>query len=195
MKTAIQFKVASFPKVRFQNGFATPAMPKISVVLGDITTLKVDAIVNAANAGLRGGGGVDGAIHRAAGLGLLQEIIEKYPDGIVVGEAVATFAHNLKAMYVIHTVGPRYYLDGVDHARLLADAYRNSIRVATELGCKSIAFPAISTGVYGYPRVEATQIAVKTVREEVTAGTELQEIIFCCFDQATADCYTQEMTR
>lgn len=168
-------------------------MPKISVVLGDITKLEVDAIVNAANAGLRGGGGVDGAIHRAAGLGLLAEIIEKYRDGIVVGEAVPTFGHNLKAMYVIHTVGPRYYLDGVDHAKLLADAYRNSLRVANELGCKSIAFPAISTGVYGYPIDEACAIAVKTVREELAAGTELQEIIFCCFSEEDAEIYSAKL--
>ena len=160
-------------------------MTSVSVVLGDITKLEVDAIVNAANVSLRGGGGVDGAIHRAAGLGLLEEIIEKYPDGIIVGEAVPTFGHKLKAMYVIHTVGPRYYLDGVDHAKLLADAYRNSIRVANELGCKSIAFPAISTGVYGYPIDEATEIAVRTIREEIAAGTELQEIVFCCFDEET----------
>ena len=168
-------------------------MTTFKVVLGDITTLEVDAIVNAANAGLRGGGGVDGAIHRAAGLGLLEEIIEKYPDGIVVGEAVPTFGHKLKAMYVIHTVGPRYYLDGVDHAKLLADAYRNSIRVADELGCKSIAFPAISTGVYGYPIDEATAIAVKTVQEELASGRELQEIVFCCFDDEAFEVYKNEL--
>jgi len=161
----------------------------IRVVLGDITKLKVDAIVNAANVSLRGGGGVDGAIHRAAGLGMLQEITEKYPDGIVVGEAVATFAHDLDAMYVIHTVGPRYYLGGVDHAKLLADAYRNSMRVASELGCKSIAFPAISTGVYGYPIEQATEVALRTVREEIAAGTELQEIIFCCFSEDVSQAY------
>ena len=164
-------------------------MAKVKVVMGDITKLKTDAIVNAANVALRGGGGVDGAIHRSAGPGLLEEIIEKYPDGIVVGEAVATFGHKLKAMYVIHTVGPRYYLGGVDHAKLLADAYRNSMKVANDLGCKSIAFPSISTGVYGYPMDEAAEIAVRTVREEVAAGNELQEIVFCCFDQEAADCY------
>jgi O-acetyl-ADP-ribose deacetylase len=169
-------------------------MTSISVVLGDITKLEVDAIVNAANVSLRGGGGVDGAIHRAAGLGLLEEIIEKYPDGIIVGEAVPTFGHKLKAMYVIHTVGPRYNLDGVDHAKLLADAYRNSLRVANELGCKSIAFPAISTGVYGYPNAEATDIAVRTIREEIAAGTELQEIVFCCFDDTTATLYERELS-
>ena len=168
-------------------------MTSISVVLGDITKLEVDGIVNAANVSLRGGGGVDGAIHRAAGLGLLEEIIEKYPDGIIVGEAVPTFGHKLKAMYVIHTVGPRYYLDGVDHAKLLADAYRNSIRVANELRCKSIAFPAISTGVYGYPIDEATEIAVRTIREEIAAGTELQEIVFCCFDDANFEAYKNEL--
>ena len=168
-------------------------MTTFKVVLGDITTLEVDAIVNAANAGLRGGGGVDGAIHRAAGLGLLEEIIEKYPDGIVVGEAVPTFGHKLKAMYVIHTVGPRYYLDGVDHAKLLADAYRNSIRVADELGCKSIAFPAISTGVYGYPIDEATAIAVKTVQEELASGRQLQEIVFCCFDDEAFEVYKNKL--
>jgi O-acetyl-ADP-ribose deacetylase (regulator of RNase III) len=168
-------------------------MTSISLVLGDITKLEVDAIVNAANVSLRGGGGVDGAIHRAAGLGLLEEIIEKYPDGIIVGEAVPTFGHKLKAMYVIHTVGPRYYLDGVDHAKLLADAYRNSLRVANELGCKSIGFPAISTGVYGYPIDEATEIAVRTIREEIAAGTELQEIVFCCFDEANFEAYENEL--
>lgn len=171
------------------NGSATPAVARVKVVLGDITKLETDAIVNAANVSLRGGGGVDGAIHRAAGLGMLQELTEKYPDGIVVGEAVATFGHNLKAMYVIHTVGPRYYLEGVDHAKLLADAYRNSMRVANQLGCKSIAFPSISTGVYGYPVAEAAEIAVRTVREEVSAGSELQEIVFCCFDSETANQY------
>jgi O-acetyl-ADP-ribose deacetylase (regulator of RNase III) len=158
-------------------------MTSISVVLGDITKLEVDAIVNAANVSLRGGGGVDGAIHRAAGLGLLEEIVEKYPDGIIVGEAVPTFGHKLKAMYVIHTVGPRYYL-----------AYRNSLRVANELGCKSIAFPAISTGVYGYPNAEATEIAVRTIRQEIAAGTELQEIVFCCFDDTTATLYELELS-
>ncbi|MEY4321817.1 MAG: hypothetical protein RL167_545 [Actinomycetota bacterium] len=168
-------------------------MTSISVVLGDITKLEVDAIVNAANVSLRGGGGVDGAIHRAAGLGLLEEIVEKYPDGIIVGEAVPTFGHKLKAMYVIHAVGPRYYLDGVDHAKLLADAYRNSIRVANELGCKSIAFPAISTGVYGYPIDEATEIAVRTIQVEIAAGTELQEIVFCCFDDANFEAYKNEL--
>jgi O-acetyl-ADP-ribose deacetylase (regulator of RNase III) len=140
---------------------------------------------------LRGGGGVDGAIHRAAGLGLLHEIVEKYPHGIIVGEAVPTFGHKLKAMYVIHTVGPRYYLDGVDHATLLADAYRNSIRVANELGCKSIAFPAISTGVYGYPIDEACAIAVKTIREELASGNELQEIVVCCFDENNHSAYVE----
>ncbi|MEN9749468.1 MAG: hypothetical protein RL149_546 [Actinomycetota bacterium] len=168
-------------------------MTSVSVVLGDITKLEVDAIVNAANVSLRGGGGVDGAIHRAAGLGLLEEIIEKYPEGIIVGEAVPTFGHQLKAMYVIHTVGPRYYLDGVDHAKLLADAYRNSIRVANELGCKSIAFPAISTGVYGHPIDEATEIAVRTIREEIAAATELQEIVFCCYDDTIAAAYEREL--
>jgi O-acetyl-ADP-ribose deacetylase (regulator of RNase III) len=106
-----------------------------------------------------------------------------------VGEAVATFGHKLKAMYVIHTVGPRYNLGGVDHAKLLADAYRNSMRVANDLGCKSIAFPAISTGVYGYPIEEAAEIAVHTVREEIAAGNELQEIVFCCFEEANFAVY------
>ena len=164
-------------------------MARVKVVMGDITKLKTDAIVNAANVSLRGGGGVDGAIHRAAGLGMLQELTEKYPDGIIVGEAVATFGHKLKAMYVIHTVGPRYNLGGVEHAKLLADAYRNSMKVASELGCKSIAFPAISTGVYGYPIEEAAEIAVHTVREEIAAGNELQEIVFCCFDKEVAERY------
>ena len=171
------------------NGSATPAMPKVRVVVEDITKLRVDAIVNAANVGLRGGGGVDGAIHRAAGLGLLEELQEKYPDGIVVGEAVATFGHHLPAMYVIHTVGPRYYLEGVDHERLLASAYRNSLKVALQLGCKTVAFPAISTGVYGYPIAEAAKVAVSTVMNELHEGLELQEVIFCCFNEESADAH------
>lgn len=168
-------------------------MPKVRVLVDDITKLKVDAIVNAANVALRGGGGVDGAIHRAAGLGLLQELQEKYPDGIVVGEAVATFGHKLPAMYVIHTVGPRYYLEGVDHERLLADAYRNSLQVAVGLGCKTVAFPAISTGVYGYPVQEAAQIAVNTVMNQLHDGLELQEVIFCCFTEETAEAHRQAL--
>jgi O-acetyl-ADP-ribose deacetylase (regulator of RNase III) len=92
-------------------------------------------------------------------------------------------------MYVIHAVGPRYYLGGVDHAKLLADAYRNSMKVANELGCKSVAFPSISTGVYGYPIGEAAEIAVNTIRDEIAAGSELQEVVFCSFSQEDADVY------
>ena len=160
---------------------------RIEVCRADITSLPVDAIANAANRSLLGGGGVDGAIHRAAGPGLLAEC--RQLGGCPTGEARVTGAYNLPAAHVIHTVGPRYYLDGVEHERLLADAYRNSLKVALQLGCKTVAFPAISTGVYGYPIAEAAQVAVNTVMNELHDGLELQEVIFCCFNEESADAH------
>lgn len=137
-------------------------MDHIKIVQGDITTAEVDAIVNAANSRMLGGGGVDGAIHRAAGpelLALCQKVPEENGVRCPAGQARITGAGNLKARYVIHTVGPRY---GVDEPadRLLASAYRNSLDLAVSHGCRSIAFPAVSCGVYGYPRNEAAAIAV-----------------------------------
>ena len=144
---------------------------KIHAVQGDITKAKVDAIVNAANPVLRGGGGVDGAIHKAAGIGLMVECMNKYPHGCPVGMARITDGHRLPAKYVIHTVGPdlREY-DSSIGGHLLSLCYRSSVRLAAEYGITSIAFPAISTGVYGFDSKDAAAIAIVAIREYALAG-------------------------
>ncbi len=143
-------------------------MSRILVKTGDITKERACAIVNAANSSLMGGGGVDGAIHRAGGPDILKECKKirrtKYPDGLPTGEAVVTTAGNLPAKYVIHTVGPIWGRCGDRCDELLANAYRNSLKTALELGCDSIAFPAISTGIYGFPKDRAAKIAYETVK-------------------------------
>ncbi|MCF7549765.1 O-acetyl-ADP-ribose deacetylase [Pseudonocardia sp. WMMC193] len=140
----------------------------IEFVQGDITTQEVDAVVNAANSGLLGGGGVDGAIHRAGGPDILRECEElrrtRFPDGLPTGRAVATTAGRLPARWVIHTVGP-VYAKRQDRSALLASAYRESLRVADELGARTVAFPAVSAGIYGWPLDDAARIAVTTVRD------------------------------
>jgi O-acetyl-ADP-ribose deacetylase (regulator of RNase III) len=142
--------------------------PNIKIKVGDITKEKVCAIVNAANSSLMGGGGVDGAIHRAGGPAILEACKEvrqeRYPDGLPTGQAVATTAGVMDARYVIHTVGPIYAHCGSECETLLASCYTNSLRVAGELGCKEIAFPAISTGIYGYPKDQAARIAYSSVK-------------------------------
>jgi len=149
----------------------------IEILHGDITTLTVDAIVNAANCSLLGGGGVDGAIHRAAGPELLKECITLH--GCATGEAKVTRAYKLPCKFVIHTPGPVYEDGAHGEAHLLASCYENSLRRAAENHCASVAFPCISTGIYGYPLREAAQIAVATVR---AWRAELpQKVIFCCF--------------
>ena len=140
----------------------------IIIKTGDITKENVCAIVNAANSSLMGGGGVDGAIHRAGGPGILEACRkirqEQYPNGLPTGEAVATTAGNLPSKYIIHTVGPVYHQCGENYAELLALCYTNALKTAVELGCKDIAFPAISTGIYGYPKEKAASIAYETVK-------------------------------
>jgi len=157
----------------------------IEVVRADITTLNVDAIVNAANEALRGGGGVDGAIHRAAGPGLLEEC-RRYP-GCPTGEAVLTGGHRLPARYVIHTVGPVWRGGSAGEAATLARAYESVFRLAREHGdIASIAFPAISTGVYGFPKDAAARIAVSSMRSHVS---EFERIVACLFDDESVRLY------
>jgi O-acetyl-ADP-ribose deacetylase len=156
---------------------------KIEVLHGDITEQAVDAIVNAANGSLMGGGGVDGAIHRAGGPAILEECKQvranQYPDGLPTGQAVATTAGDLPARWVIHTVGP-VYAKSEDRSGLLTSCHVESLRVADELGARSVAFPAISTGVYGYPLDEAAPLALAAARD---ADTRVQEVRFVLFDE------------
>jgi O-acetyl-ADP-ribose deacetylase (regulator of RNase III) len=159
---------------------------KIDVLRGDITKLDVDAIVNAANSSLLGGGGVDGAIHRAAGPELLAEC--RTLGGCPTGEARITGGYRLKARHVIHTVGPIYRGGAQGEAALLSSCYKNSLKLAVENGLHSVAFPNISTGVYGYPKEEAAQIAVKTV-QDFQATADSLHVIFCCFDDENLRLY------
>ena len=160
-------------------------MTSITLIQGDITTQSVDAIVNAANSTLLGGGGVDGVIHRRGGPAILAECKElragTYERGLPVGEAVATTAGDLDARWVIHTVGPVHSYDE-DRSSLLVSCYRESLRVATELGATTIAFPAISTGVYGWPMNDGARKAVDTVRATLPE-TSIEEVRFVLFDQ------------
>ena len=156
-------------------------MPKIVLVEGDITKQRVDAIVNAANSSLMGGGGVDGAIHRAGGRSILEECEEiratSYPDGLPTGLAVATTAGDLDAKWVIHTVGPTY-AKSEDRSHLLASCHTESLRIADQQGAESVAFPAISTGVYRYPIEEAADIAISAVAASRTSVGEVRFVLF-----------------
>ena len=158
---------------------------RLTVIEADITTLAVDVIVNAANSSLLGGGGVDGAIHRAAGPELLAEC--RTLGGCETGQAKITKGYNLPARFVIHTVGPVWHGGGHGEAELLASCYRNSIQLAAANDCKTIAFPAISTGVYGYPAEEAAEIAVRTVADALAEHPTVEEVTFCCFNSRSAE--------
>jgi len=159
-------------------------MNRIEIIKGDITKLEEDVIVNAANSGLLGGGGVDGAIHRAGGAQILEDCkaIRAKQGKLQTGGAVITRAGNLPAKYVIHTVGPIWGGGVYDENIKLGNCYQNSLQLAIDNGCKTIAFPNISTGVYGYPKQEAAEIALKTVTEFITKHPEIEKVVFCCFD-------------
>ncbi|HEX6548733.1 MAG TPA: O-acetyl-ADP-ribose deacetylase [Candidatus Dormibacteraeota bacterium] len=165
--------------------------PKIEAVRGDITRERVDAIVNAANVHLAGGGGVDGAIHRAAGAAELHEACRKL-GGCPTGDAKTTPGFNLAARWIIHAVGPQYRDGRHGEPEQLASAYRRSLEVADELGAHSVAFPAISTGIYGYPREEAARIAVETIR---ATSTQVELVRLVAFDDETLQLYEQELSR
>lgn len=162
-------------------------MSRIRAIQGDITKLAVEAIVNAANSTLLGGGGVDGAIHRAAGPELLAEC--RGLGGCVTGEAKITAGYRLPAKYVIHTVGPVWRGGSRGEPALLASCYRSSLRLAVERGIRSIAFPCISTGVYGYPVDAAAAVAVGTVREFLKENPAEIEVVFCCFSEGDLEVY------
>jgi O-acetyl-ADP-ribose deacetylase len=158
-------------------------MTVITAVLGDITEQDVDAIVNAANNAMRGGGGVDGAIHRAGGPAILRDCIARFPDGLATGDAGWTTAGELPARWVIHTVGPNYNAGQRDRS-LLTSCYRRALEVADELRARSVAFPLISAGVYGWPRPDAIAAAVETI---VAADTHVDEVRVVAFDAAMHD--------
>jgi len=158
---------------------------RVSAVKGDITKLHVDAIVNAANSSLLGGGGVDGAIHRAAGPDLLEEC--RQLRGCKTGQAKATKAYNLPAKFVIHTVGPVWGEENGREEELLALCYLNSLQVARDLKVRTLAFPAISTGIYGFPKHEAAKIAIQEVRDFPEV---FDSVVFVCFDDETAEIYS-----
>jgi len=164
---------------------------RISIIQGDITQIGVDAIVNAANSSLLGGGGVDGAIHRVGGPKILEEcreIVGRQGNSLP-GEAVITTGGNLPAKYVIHTVGPVWQGGSKEEAKTLANCYRNSLELAVKHGVSTIAFPNISTGIYGYPKQEAAQIAVETVGTFLSGDDKLERVHFVCFDQQNFDLY------
>lgn len=165
---------------------------RLVAVDADIATLAVDAVVNAANAQLRGGGGVDGAIHRAAGPELLAAC--RAIGGCPTGEARITPGFRLPARWVIHAVGPVWQGGGLGEAGLLAGCYRHGLALAVEHGASTIAFPAISTGVYGYPLEEATRVAVATVAQVVRDEARIAQVTFCCFGAAALAAYRQELS-
>ena len=171
---------------------------RVMVKVGDITTEDVEAIVNAANSSLMGGGGVDGAIHRAGGPEILKECKEirgtQYPDGLPTGQAVMTTAGKMAAKYIIHTVGPVYGRGGKDKAEQLASCYRNALKLAAAKGAQTIAFPAISTGVYGYPLDEAAKVSSGTVEEFLKSEASIREVRLVFFSRGDAETFLKNQS-
>ncbi|CAG9185005.1 O-acetyl-ADP-ribose deacetylase [Cupriavidus laharis] len=168
----------------------------LQVVHGDITRMEVDAVVNAANSGLLGGGGVDGAIHGAGGPAIMAacKAIRDAQGGCPTGEAVITTGGLLPAPYVIHAVGPVWHGGGQNEDAQLASAYRNSIRLAAEHHLRTIAFPNISTGIYGFPRERAADIAIRTVREALATVPGIEQVTFVCFDDENYNLYRERLS-
>jgi O-acetyl-ADP-ribose deacetylase len=168
----------------------------IELIQGDITKITIDAIVNAANSSLLGGGGVDGAIHRAGGPAILAacQLIRAKQGGCKVGEAVITTAGKLPAKYVIHTVGPVWNNGESQEVKLLASAYRNSLELAVEHGVKTIAFPNISTGIYRFPKDLAAQVAIESVMDFLEETDQIERVIFVCFDEENFGIYEELLT-
>lgn len=168
---------------------------KIRLVQGDITDLNVDAIVNAANPTLMGGGGVDGAIHRRGGSTILEECrrirATEWPDGLPTGKAVMTSGGNLKARNVIHAVGPVWQGGSHGEPELLAEAYRNALRLAVSRGLRSVAFPSISTGAYGFPVERASRVAMRVMKEFLEKEARLEEVVFVLFSERDLEVYRQ----
>lgn len=164
---------------------------KLHILQSDITQLTVDAIVNAANSSLMGGGGVDGAIHRAGGPVILEECrkIIARQGGCKTGEAVITTSGNMPAKFVIHTVGPVWNGGNNEEADKLSNCYKNSLRLAVENNCRTVAFPNISTGIYGYPKKQAAGVAVTAVKDFIKDNNTLDKVIFICFDKENFDLY------
>jgi len=174
-------------------------MTQIEVILGDITKIAVDAIVNAANSSLMGGGGVDGAIHKAAGPALLEECIKiaekRRPNSpCPAGDAVITGAGKLPAKYVIHTVGPIWNGGTQGEPELLASCYRKSLLLAQETGLESVAFPSISTGVFGYPKEKAALTAIAVIRETLQKTQGIKRVVFVCFDKENYSLYHSQIS-
>ncbi|MBY4945207.1 O-acetyl-ADP-ribose deacetylase [Cupriavidus respiraculi] len=167
----------------------------LQVVHGDITRMEVDAIVNAANSGLMGGGGVDGAIHGAGGPAIMEACrgIRESQGGCPTGQAVITTGGRLPAPYVIHAVGPVWHGGGQDEDALLASAYRNSVALAASKGLRTLAFPNISTGIYGFPRERAADIAIAAVREALAAAPGIEQVTFVCFDEENYRLYRERL--
>ena len=166
-------------------------MSKLKIVHGNITTLQVDAIVNAANTTLLGGGGVDGAIHRIAGPGLIEEC--RTLKGCPTGQAKITSAYNLPSKFVIHSVGPIWKGGDFSEELLLISAYQNPIRIASNMNLKSLAFPNISTGIYGYPKELAARTAIKAVRESLKTNGTIEKVVFCVYDDENLQIYRREL--